>query len=130
MPHSPRFLKLAALPLCVAGSAGALALAPAAGAKPAMQRCSTSGLSFSEKQGSMTLGDDVVALRAVEVGCGKARSLARTVAKDILQERTPPHTIDGLAVTLKEPCTGCTPDTRVVAKAASKRVSFTVRGGA
>jgi hypothetical protein len=130
VPNLRRSLKLAAVPLCVAGSVSALAIAPAASAKSTARHCSTSGLSFTEKQGSETLGDDVAALRATTVGCSEARSIARTVAEDLLHERKPRSTIGGLSVTLKKPCSGCTPDTRVTAKSGAKLVTFTVRGGA
>lgn len=117
--------------LLSAGCCAYVAAAPAAAsAKQAAAGCSLHGLSFTEKKGSFTLADDVAKLRARDVSCTSARTLARTVAKDLLKKRKVPREIGGLVVTLKEPCKTCTPDTKVRAHSGSKLVTFTVQGGA
>lgn len=99
-------------------------------AKPTTRNCSVAGLGFHEKHGGVTYGVAVVGLRAKVTPCSTARSLAGTVAKDILDGSKVPARIAGLTVTVKEPCAGCTPDTMVSAKAGGKLVTFTVKGGA
>lgn len=99
-------------------------------ARPVGHPCSTAGLQFSEERGSATYGDKVVALRTKITGCATARSVATQVAQDLLQEVKVPRYIEGLKVTLQEPCGGCAPNTAVTAKAGEKLVTFTVEGGA
>lgn len=100
------------------------------GAKPATRSCSVAGLRYSEKRGAATYGVAVANLKARVTSCPRARSLAATVAKDILRGARVPARIAGLKVTAKEPCTGCTPDTQVSAKSGEELVTFTVEGGA
>jgi hypothetical protein len=108
-----------------------LLLAPATvGAKPAGHACSVSGLSYTEKVEGMTEGVGVANLRAKSVSCSRARSLAGTVAKDILADTEVPARVGGMKVTVKEPCAGCTPDWQVRARSGDQRVTFTVKGGA
>jgi hypothetical protein len=92
--------------------------------------CSTAGLRFTAKQGGTTFSVAVAKLKATVAPCPKARSLAGKVAKDILHETKVPATIAGLKVTVKEPCTGCTPNTQVTARSGQELVTFTVKGGA
>jgi hypothetical protein len=108
-----------------------LLLVPATGgAAAAGHPCSVKGLSYTQKNGGEIEGVAVAGLRAKSVSCAKARSIAGTVAKDILHETKVPATAAGMKVTVTEPCAGCTPDSRVVAKSAGKSVVFTVKGGA
>ena len=100
------------------------------GAKPAIRSCSVAGLRYSEKRGGVTYGVAVANLRAEATSCSKARSLAATVAKDILRGAKVPARIAGLKVSAKEPCAGCTPDTQVSARSGEELVTFTVKGGA
>jgi hypothetical protein len=100
------------------------------GAKPTIGSCSVTGLRYSEKRGNVTYGVAVANLRAKMTSCPRARSLAATVAKDILRGAKIPARIAGLKVTAKEPCAGCTPDTQVSAKSGEELVTFTVKGGA
>jgi hypothetical protein len=120
-------LLFALVPCLVVAEASPVAAAarPAAG-----QPCSTSGLQFSEEHGGATYSDEVTALRARIASCTTARSVATEVAQDLLQEVKVPRRIEGLKVTLKKPCTGCTPDTGVTARSGKKLVTFTVEGGA
>jgi hypothetical protein len=99
-------------------------------AKAATKSCSTAGLRYSRKQGGATFSVAVANLKAKAESCSQARSLAATVAKDILRETKVPATIAGLKVEVKEPCAGCTPDTQISAKSGGKVVTFTVKGGA
>lgn len=99
-------------------------------AKPATRSCSTAGLRYSEKSGGVTYGVAVVNLKAKVTPCPQARSLAATVAKDILHGTKVPARIAGMKVTAKEPCAGCTPDTQVSARSGEELVTFTVKGGA
>jgi hypothetical protein len=112
--------------LCCGAAVGA---APRS-AVPVARSCSVAGLGFSEKQDGVTYGVAVVGLRARMTTCSKARSLAGTVAKDILRGTKVPARLAGMTVTAKEPCAGCTPDTTVIARSGPERVTFTVRGGA
>jgi hypothetical protein len=91
--------------------------------------CSVAGLHYSEKQEGVTYGVSVANLKAKVATCPQARSLAATVAKDILHETKVPTHIAGLKVTVKEPCASCTPNTQVIANSGQKRITFTVRGG-
>jgi hypothetical protein len=97
---------------------------------PSTRTCSTAGLHFTMKQEGVTFSVAVTNLKAKVAACNAARSLATTVAKDILQETEIPTRIAGFKVTVKEPCTGCTPDTRVTAKSGKELIAFTVKGGA
>lgn len=111
-------------------SATATGAAPLKGANPATRTCSTAGLHFTKKQDGTTFSVAVANLKAKVAPCSKARSLAGTVAKDILRETKVPATIAGLKVTVKEPCAGCTPDTQVTARSGQELITFTVNGGA
>ncbi len=118
---------LLSLVLCLAASEASPVLATA---HSAGRTCSTAGLRFTEKRGGVTDSVKVVDLRAQVVSCASGRSLASQVAQDLLREVKVPKRIDGLKVTLKKPCTGCTPNTAVTAKSGRKAVTFTVEGGA
>jgi hypothetical protein len=120
----------AALLLSLLLGTAAIGAQPLAAAKPATRSCSVTGLHYSEKQGGVTYGVAVANLKAKVVSCSAARSLAGTVAKDILRETKVPARIAGLKVTVKEPCAGCTPDTQVTAKSGEELVTFTMKGGA
>jgi hypothetical protein len=110
------------------GTAAVGAQQPAA--KAASRSCSTTGLRYSEKQGGVTYGVAVVNLKAKGTPCLQARSLATTVAKDVLHGTKVSARIAGMKVTAKEPCAGCTPDTQVSARSGEELVTFTVKGGA
>jgi len=119
----------ALLPALLLGPA-AVGAAPRQAADPATRSCSVAGLRYSAKQEGVTYSVAVANLRAKVATCPQARSLAATVAKDILHEIKVPAKIGGLKVTIKEPCAGCTPDTKVSAKSGQEVVTFTVKGGA
>ncbi|MBN9623726.1 MAG: hypothetical protein J0H06_12370 [Actinobacteria bacterium] len=108
----------------------AIGAAPIEAAKAATKNCSAAGLRFTEKQEGVTYSVAVANLKAKVTPCPKARTVARTVAKDILGGTEVPATVGGLKVTVKEPCVGCTPDSQVTAKAGQELVTFTVKGGA
>jgi hypothetical protein len=103
---------------------------PLEAAKPPTRNCSVAGLRYSEKRDGVTYAVAVANLRAKVSSCPQARSLAATVARDILHETKVPARIGGLKVTIKEPCTGCTPDTQISARSGQEVVTFTVKGGA
>ncbi len=117
------------LPVLLLGIA-AIGAAPIEAAKAATKNCSAAGLRFTEKQEGVTYSVAVANLKAKVTPCPKARTVARTVAKDILGGTEVPATVGGLKVTVKEPCVGCTPDSQVTAKAGQELVTFTVKGGA
>lgn len=119
----------AALMACFLSTA-ATGAAPLKAAKPATRNCSTAGLRFTEKKDGATFSVAVANLKAKVAPCPKARSLATTVAKDILDETKVPATVAGFKVTVKEPCSGCTPVTQVSARSGQELVTFTVKGGA
>jgi hypothetical protein len=96
----------------------------------ASKACSAAGLHFTQKSEGVTYSVAVANLKATVATCAAARSLATTVAKDILAETKVPARIAGFAVTAKAPCAGCTPNTQVTAKSGQKLVTFTVKGGA
>lgn len=100
-----------------------------AAATPAKRTCSTAGLRFTVQRGGATFSDGVANFRAQGVTCTTARSVASRVARDILHEVKVPSQIAGLKVTVKEPCSGCTPDSQVSAKSSEGSVTFIVRGG-
>jgi hypothetical protein len=102
----------------------------ATAAKPATKSCSTAGLRFAYKQEGVTYAVAVAGLKARVASCPQARSLAGTVAKDILHDTKVPTRIAGLTVTVKEPCSGCTPNTRVTARSGQELIAFMVKGGA
>ncbi|GEM_PF-3625319 len=114
------------LVLCLAAS---VASPGAAAAHPGKNTCSTAGLRYSEKRDGVKYSDAVADLQAKAVSCAKARSIAAEVAQDLLSESKVPKHIDGLKVTVQEPCGGCAPDTSVSAKAGERVVTFTVQGG-
>lgn len=105
-------------------------IAPLAAAKPAIRPCSTAGLRYVQKQEGVTYSVAVANLKAKGPTCATARSLAGTVAKDILGETKVPARIAGFNVTVKSPCSGCTPNTTVTAKSGPELITFTVKGGA
>jgi hypothetical protein len=110
-------------------STAATGAAPLKAAKPA-RTCSTAGLHFTEKQDGTTFSVAVANLKAKVATCAQARSLATTVAKDLLAETKVPARVAGFNVTVKAPCTGCTPDTQVTARSGQELITFTVKGGA
>jgi hypothetical protein len=99
-------------------------------AKPAGRSCSVAGLRYAQKHGGATFSVAVAGLKAKVTTCQAARSIAGTVAKDILREVKVPARVGGLRVTVVEPCAGCTPDTKVTARSGPELVTFTVKGGA
>jgi hypothetical protein len=107
-----------------------LAAGGSAAAKPATKHCSVAGLHYTDETEGTTFSVAVANLRAKVTSCGQARGIAGTVAEDMLQEIEIPARIKGLKITVKEPCTGCTPNTLVTAKSGAKLVTFTVKGGA
>jgi hypothetical protein len=111
---------------------GITAIGPglSAAAKPATRTCSAAGLRYVKKEDGTTFSVAVANLKAKVATCATARSLAGTVAKDLLDETKVPARIEGFKVTVKEPCAGCTPNTQVTAKAGEELVTFTVKGGA
>jgi hypothetical protein len=115
----------------VLGSTAALLLGTGALAatNPVTKSCPVAGLHFSEKQQGVTYAVAVANLKAKAATCPQARSLATTVAKDILHETNVPAQVAGLKVTIKPPCPSCTPNTEVTAKSAQKLITFTVKGG-
>jgi hypothetical protein len=133
MPNRLRAAKLvlgvaAALLSAILLGSAAVGAEPLAAAKPTAT-CSVAGLHYAEKQGGVTYGVAVVNLKAAVTPCAKARSLAATVAKDVLHGTKVPARIGGLKVTAKEPCAGCTPNTSVSARSGQELVTFTVKGG-
>jgi putative NADH-flavin reductase len=83
-----------------------------------------------EEREGVTLSVAVANLKAKEAKCVTARRLATVVAKDLLEETKVPARISGFNVTVKAPCTGCTPNTQVVARSGEELITFTVKGGA
>jgi hypothetical protein len=118
----------ALLPAILLGTA-AVGAEPLAAAELATT-CSVAGLHYSENQAKVNYAVAVANLKATVTTCAEARSLAGTVARDILAGAKIPARIAGLKVTVKEPCAGCTPDTRVSARSGQELVTFTVKGGA
>jgi hypothetical protein len=134
MPNRLRAAKLilgvsAALLLALAlGTAAVGAQRLEAAKKPTT--CSVAGLHYSENQAKVNYAVAVANLKATVTTCANARSLAGTVARDILAGVKVPARIAGLKVTVKEPCAGCTPNTQVSARSGQELVTFTVKGGA
>jgi hypothetical protein len=133
MPNRLRAAKLslgvsAALLLALPVGTAAVGAEPLAAAKPATT-CSVAGL-HSENRAKVNYAVAVANLKATVTTCGEARSLAGIVARDILAGAKVPARIAGLKVTVKGPCAGCTPDTRVTARSGQELVTFTVKGGA
>jgi len=131
MPNRPsaRASILAAAAALLPALLGTAALAQPVAAAPATKACSTAGLHYTQKRGGATFSVGVANLRAKGVACLSARTLAATVAKDLLHEAKLPARIGGLPVTLKEPCAGCTPTTQVSAGSGKELVTFVVKGG-
>jgi hypothetical protein len=133
MPNRLRAAKLilgvsAALLLALLLGTAAVGAQPLEAAKkPAT--CSVAGLHYSEIQAKVNYAVAVANLRATVTTCADARSLAGTVARDILAGAKVPARIAGLKVTVKRPCAGCTPDTQVSARSGQELVTFTVKGG-
>ncbi len=109
---------------------GGAAIGAEPGAKPSTKACSTGGLHFTRQQEGVTYAVSVASLKAKIATCKVARSLATTVAKDILAETKVPARIAGLTVAVKEPCAGCIPDSQVTARSGQELITFTVKGGA
>jgi hypothetical protein len=105
-----------------------VAQAGAATHHSASKACSTRGLHYSYRSGSVTFGDKVVRLHSKGVQCRTARSVASKVAKDLLHNRSVPHKIDGLTVRVSS-CSGCAPDWQVSATRRGGKVTFHVLGG-
>ena len=124
--------------VCGAALLGAFAGAPSSHAIPvralANKICSTSGLHFSYTRAGVTYSARVRNLTATGVSCAKAASLASVVATDVLHNRRVPANLQGLKVTMRKPCTACTPNTRVTATGSGRKsgesVRFIVAGGA
>jgi hypothetical protein len=103
---------------------------PSSAAKPSTRPCPTGGLHFSESSEGVTYSVAVANLKAKGAECSTARRLATVVAKAILKETKVPTHISGFTIAVKSPCTGCTPNSSVVAKSGPEVVTFTVQGGA
>ncbi len=121
------------LPIVLVALLGAAAIAGWSSASAAMTRqhaCSTKGLSFSYKSGGATFGDKVSNLKAIGTSCANARAVAAAAATKLLHKKSSPGTIDGFAVHVKSPCSGCTPVWRLTATKGSSKTTFEVLGGA
>lgn len=118
------------LAILALGAATGGAAEPLQGVQPLTRSCSVGGLRYVEKEHGATFSVAVANLKVKVVTCPKARSLAGTVAEDILHGTKVPARIGGLKVTVKEPCSGCTPDSQVSARSGQEVVTFTVKGGA
>jgi hypothetical protein len=91
--------------------------------------CSSHGLAFSYQQGGATYGNTVTTLRASNISCTTARTMARTIALDLLHGRPAPARLGGLAVKVVQSCPGCAPHTTVTASAGRRKVTFVVAAG-
>lgn len=110
------------------GANDGLASAVAAASKP--RPCSTKGLRVSYRSGSASYSVKVSGLVATTAACSNARSLATAVATNELHRKTVPATIQGFAVHVRVPCSGCTPVWHVTATRGTARITFELRGGA
>jgi hypothetical protein len=124
-----RFAQLAASGTVVALLTVMVALPGPAGAH-AGTACSTSGLSFSYRDGSATLGDKVEGLIVSHVRCTTGRGVATRVAQALLHDRGVPKRLSGLRVRVSSPCTGCEPVYGISARDGAKSVTFQVFEGA
>ena len=91
--------------------------------------CNSHGLAFSYTSGGATYGNTVTMLRATNVSCSTARTLAHTVAVDLLHGHAVPAHLNGLAVKVVQACGGCTPHTAVTASDGKRTVTFVVAAG-
>ena len=117
--------------VALAGAAVAVLTAPA-GARPraaAAKSCSSSGLHYSYKKGSATYADKVEKLTVAGATCAQARSLAGTVAQDLLHHKKVPSQIGGWRPHVKNPCSGCSPVWKVTANGGAATSTFEVHGG-
>ncbi len=136
MPRGPKSRRAStARSLGVVGAGAALLVltgAPATGvaASSAAAKCSTAGLRYSYASYGATFAVKVLSLNARGVKCTAARSLAAVVARDLLDKRTVPARIQGLAVSVKRPCASCTPRYSATATGPGKRIALVIMGGA
>jgi hypothetical protein len=112
------------------GAAAIAGLSSASAAMTRQQVCSTKGLSFSYKSGGATFGNKVSNLKAIGTSCATARQVATDAATKLLHRKSSPTTIDGFALHVKSPCSGCTPVWLVTATKGSSKTTFDVLGGA
>jgi hypothetical protein len=124
-----RLTQLTASGTIVALLAMMLAMPGPAGAH-AGTACSTSGLSFSYRNGTAAFGDKVEGLIVSRVRCTTGRTIATRVAQALLHNRVVPREISGLRVRVSSPCTGCAPVYGITARAGARRVTFQVFDGA
>jgi hypothetical protein len=117
-----RKLVAAGLPALLAMS---LALAASASSgHAAASTCSTRGLHV----GAGTSAFRVTRLRARGIACTKARSIARTVAADLLHNRAVSISgSDGFSLD-QESCTGCAPTTQVAIAYPRGTITISLRG--
>lgn len=120
---------LATLVIVLVGTAANDGLA-SAGAATKPLACSTKGLSLSYKSGSATYSVKVSGLKTIAASCSLARSLASSVAAKHLHRKPVPATLQGFAVHVRSPCSGCTPVWRVTATHGSAKITFELLGGA
>lgn len=119
------------LPLAVVLSVGAVCVstAPTAGAASKPTVCSSAGLHYTKTAGSADFSVAVQRLRASGVRCSTARVVARDVARRDLAGGKLPKTSHGYTISVVNPCTACSPDTQVLARHGSRRITFTLAGG-
>lgn len=122
-----RTARLAAL-LAATAAAAAVSAAPASAAS-----CSVKGLEYEYRDGGARFGADVKGLRAGDgASCKVARRIARTTMLALLfgDAADAPKRPEGYRLKLDEPCGGCPPEWKAVARRGERTVRFTVRGGA
>ena len=109
--------------VAIAVAASASASGRAASSKP----CSTTGLHYKSRTGSAVESDKVEKLKTIGVPCSSARTVAGTVAQDLLHGRK--ASAKGWRIHVKKPCAGCSPVWKVTANGGSAVVTFEVHGG-
>lgn len=119
-----------AVVILLVGAALVAALPAASSATNRDPACSTKGLSFSYRSGSVTYGDKVSDLKATGASCATARDVATVTAKKLLHGKPVPSVIDHFTVHVKSPCAACTPVSYVTATKGSAKTTFKVLGGA
>lgn len=92
--------------------------------------CKAADLGYEYSDGDATYSSAVSGLRATNASCAVARRIARTTNLALLFGGRVPAKLEGFTLAVAKPCPGCAPRSRVVARNGSKRVTFTVNGGA
>jgi hypothetical protein len=133
--HGPVILTLVSirrtLLLAILSVVALAGFSPPADAQISITKCSTKGLRFTKSDGYTTSSVKVRKLNAHNgAKCGKARKIAKIVAKAILNDSGVPAKAKGYKVKVTAPCTGCSPIYKVKAKKGSRFVKFRVAGGA